>query len=80
MTDPQGQEPASGVGDPVAELERFIAESEARGDSVPLEAYEMLTRLRELMAALRALTESLAQRSPTEDSSQRRPEETPDRD
>ena len=80
MTDPQGQEPASGEGDPVAELEKFITESEARGDSVPLEAYEMLTRLRELMAALRGLTASLAQQPQTEERSERGSEDRPDRD
>jgi hypothetical protein len=80
MTDPRGQEPAGGGGDPVAELEKFIAESEARGDSVPLEAYEMLTRLRELMAALRALTASLAQRPQTEEGSETGSEDRPDRD
>jgi hypothetical protein len=80
VTGAEEQEPASGGGDPVAELERFIAESEARGDTVPLEAYEMLARLRELMAALRGLTASLAQRSPTEESSERGSEEGPDRD
>ena len=80
MTDPQGQEPASGGGDPVAELEKFIAESEARGDSVPLEAYEMLTRLRELMAALRGLTASLAQQPQMEERSERGSEDRPHRD
>lgn len=62
MTGPGGPELG---GDPVVELERFIAESEARGEVVPLEAYEMLARLRELMAALRGLTDSLDQRPPS---------------
>jgi hypothetical protein len=60
-------------GDPVAELEKFIAEAQARGDAVPLEAYEMLARLRELMAALRGLTASLAQRPPDEEASEEGP-------
>jgi hypothetical protein len=72
--DQDGQEPTGG-GDPVAELERFIAETRARGEPVPLEAYEMLARLRELMTALRGLTASLEQRSPPNT-----PEEEPGRD
>ncbi len=49
--------------DPVAELEAYIAQTEARGESVPPEARVMLARLRELMAALRGLTESLGDRA-----------------
>jgi hypothetical protein len=48
--------------DAVAELEAFIAEAEARGETVPAEAHMMLARLRELMAALRGLTSSLEER------------------
>jgi hypothetical protein len=50
-------------GDPVAELEAFIAQSEARGESVPPEARVMLDRLRELMAALKGLTASFEDRA-----------------
>jgi hypothetical protein len=45
-------------GDPVAELEAFIAQTEARGEPVPAEARVMLERLRELMAALKGLSAS----------------------
>ncbi len=47
-------------GDPVAELEKFIADTEARGEPVPEEARAMLARLRELMDALKGLTDSLS--------------------
>jgi hypothetical protein len=53
-------------GDPVAELEKFIADTEARGESVPAEAHAMLARLRELVAALKGLTDSLANAKPDE--------------
>lgn len=49
--------------DPVAELEAYIAQTEARGEPVPPEARAMLERLRELMAALRDLTASLGERA-----------------
>ena len=44
--------------DPVAELEAFIARTEAAGEPVPPEARAMLARLREVMAALQALRTS----------------------
>ena len=44
--------------DAVAELEAFIAETEARGEPVPPEARVMLAHLRELMAALEGLRKS----------------------
>jgi hypothetical protein len=50
-------------GDPVAELEAFIAQTEARGEPVPPEARAMLERLRELMAALKGLTASFEGRA-----------------
>jgi hypothetical protein len=49
--------------DPVAELEAYIAQTEARGEPVPPEARVMLERLRELMAALRGLTASFHERA-----------------
>lgn len=58
--------------DPVAELEAFIAQAEARGETVPPEAHTMLARLRELMTALKGLTESF------EESERTRPD--PDED
>jgi hypothetical protein len=50
-------------GDPVAELEAFIAQTEARGEPVPPEARAMLERLRELVAALKGLTASFEERA-----------------
>jgi len=44
--------------DAVAELEAFIAETEARGEAVPPEARVMLAHLKELMAALEGLRTS----------------------
>ena len=44
--------------DPVAELEAFIARTEAAGEPVPPEAHTMLARLRELVAALEKLRAS----------------------
>ena len=44
--------------DAIAELEAFIAQTEARGEAVPPEARMMLVRLRELMAALEGLRTS----------------------
>jgi hypothetical protein len=61
MTGPGNDNPLAG--DPVAELEAFIAQTEARGEAVPPEAHMMLQRLRELMAALRGLTASLDERA-----------------
>jgi hypothetical protein len=49
--------------DPVAELEAYIAETEARGEPVPPEARVMLERLRELMTALRGLTATFEERA-----------------
>ena len=57
MTDPNDGIPKPS-GDPVAELEAFIAKTEARGEAVPPEARAMLARLRELMDALKGLTAS----------------------
>jgi hypothetical protein len=61
VTGPADNNPLST--DPVAELEAYIAQTEARGEPVPPEARLMLERLRELMAALRSLTESLGERA-----------------
>ncbi len=51
------------TGDPVAELEAFIAKTEARGEPVPAVARAMLERLRELMAALKGLSASFEERA-----------------
>jgi hypothetical protein len=61
VTDPGGNDPLGA--DPVAELEAYIAQTEARGEPVPAEARLMLARLRELMDALRSLTASLDERA-----------------
>lgn len=81
MTTPDEKSPQVD-GDPVAELEAYIAETEARGESVPPEARVMLERLRELMAALRGLTASFDERAePGERTSPReRSEEEGDHD
>lgn len=61
MTDPKDGVPKLS-GDPIAELEAFIAQTEARGEAVPPEARAMLARLRELMDALKGLTASFEER------------------
>jgi hypothetical protein len=61
VTDPKDDVPKLS-GDPVAELEAYIAQTEARGEPVPPEAHAMLARLRELMDALKGLTASFEQR------------------
>ena len=61
MTEPEDGVPKPS-GDPVAELEAFIARTEARGEAVPPEARVMLARLRELMDALKGLTASFEER------------------
>ena len=71
MTDPNDGIPKDGIpkpaGDPIAELEAFIAETEARGEAVPPEAHAMLARIRELMDALRGLTASFEEREKAPD-------------
>jgi hypothetical protein len=44
--------------DAIAELEAFIAQTEARGEPIPPEARAMLARLKELMAAIEELRTS----------------------
>jgi hypothetical protein len=66
VTDPNDRIPKPG-NDPVAELEAFIAQTEARGEAVPPEARAMLARLRELMDALRGLTASFEERERASD-------------
>ncbi len=61
MTGPRDDNPLGA--DPVAELEAYIAQAEARGEPVPPEARVMLARLRELMAALRGLSASFEERA-----------------
>jgi hypothetical protein len=43
------------------ELEKFVAESEAAGESLPPEAVEMVERLREIVRALDGLTSSFGE-------------------
>jgi hypothetical protein len=62
VTGPEHKDPKL-PGDPVAELEAFIADTEARGEPVPAEARMMLDRLRELMTALQSLTASFEPRA-----------------
>ncbi len=63
MTGPSDERAPPTGSDPVAELEAFIAQTEARGEHVPPEARVMLARLRELMAALQGLTASFDERA-----------------
>ena len=67
---PEKQDSPADLTGPVAELEAFIAQTEARGEPVPPEARVMLARLRELVAALRDLTDSFGGRpaAPTPES------------
>jgi hypothetical protein len=76
VTGPNDNDPI-GV-DPAAELEAYIAQTEARGEPVPPEARAMLARLRELMAALRDLTASLGERA--EHGERTSPPKQPDED
>lgn len=41
------------------ELEAFVTRSEAAGEQVPLEALEIITRLREIIVALEGLTATM---------------------
>ena len=50
-----------GLAAQLRELEQFVARSEAAGESLPPEALEMVTRLREIVKALEGLTSSLDQ-------------------
>jgi len=53
-----------GGSDPVAELEAFIARTEASGEPVPPEARVMLARLRELIKAMNDLRTSFDESAP----------------
>jgi hypothetical protein len=77
MTGPEHKDPKL-PGNPVAELEAYIAETEARGEPVPPEARLMLDRLRELMDALQGLTASFRERA--EPGERTSPPERPDED
>jgi hypothetical protein len=48
----------------LAELEARLAAAEADGETLPPEAHEMLTRLRNLNDALASLAKSLAEAGP----------------
>jgi hypothetical protein len=76
VTGPSDSNPLAG--DPVAELEAYIAQKEARGEAVPPEARVMLERLRELMAALRGLSASFEERA--EHGERTSPPKDPDED
>ena len=58
MSSPGDEGPLPTGSDAIAELEAFIAQTEARGEAVPPEARMMLARLKELMAALEGLRSS----------------------
>jgi hypothetical protein len=50
-----------GLATQLRELEDFVARSDAAGEPLPPEALEMVSRLREIMRALDALTSSLGE-------------------
>jgi hypothetical protein len=45
-------------------LEDFVARSEAEGEALPLEALQIIDRLREIVQALDGLTASMAEQEP----------------
>lgn len=53
------QDPRAGLATQLQQLESFVARAEADNEELPPEAVEMITRLREIMRALDALTASL---------------------
>lgn len=62
MPDPINDAAAAGregLASQLRELEAFVAKTQAEGDEMPAEAVEMIARLREIVAALDALTSSL---------------------
>lgn len=59
MTDnPPAMSPREDLAVQLAQLERFIAESESRGEELPPQAVEMIARLREIVSALDGLSTS----------------------
>ena len=48
------------------QLEAFVARSEAEGEALPLEALQIIDRLREIVRALDGLTASMAEEPPRE--------------
>ena len=46
---------------PLAEIEAHVSDAEARGEQLPPQAYALLAKLRELVAALRDLDGVLAE-------------------
>jgi hypothetical protein len=61
VTERDDERPLPTGADAVAELEAFIARTEAAGEPVPPEARVMLAHLKELMAALEGLRTSFEQ-------------------
>lgn len=56
---PLGDAERAGLAAQLRELEAFVQKSEAAGESLPVEAREMVDRLREIVRALEELTSSL---------------------
>lgn len=56
---PLGAAERAGLVAQLRELEAFVEKSDAAGESLPVEAREMVERLREIVRALEALTSSL---------------------
>jgi hypothetical protein len=51
--------PRDGLVEQLRQLESFVAQAEAAGDTLPAEAIEMVTRLKEIVQALDGLTSTL---------------------
>jgi hypothetical protein len=53
-----------GLVEQLRQLEAFVARSEAGGEALPVEALQIIARLREIVQALDGLTASMAEREP----------------
>ncbi|MEO7458253.1 MAG: hypothetical protein ABIY52_18485 [Gemmatimonadaceae bacterium] len=58
MTD-DAPSPREGLSDHLRQLEEFVERAETDGSDVPVEAAEMIARLREIILALDGLTASM---------------------
>jgi hypothetical protein len=51
--------PREGLSDHLRQLEEFVAKAETEGGEIPVEASEMIARLKEIIVALDGLTSSM---------------------
>lgn len=51
--------PREGLNDHLRQLEEFVARAETEGSEIPIEAAEMIARLREIILALDGLASSM---------------------